>query len=392
MLPFPIISKTNILPPVVSLQRMNTTENNIGLLYSNNEMYLKGTNAASELGNSGTTTNYATWNLARNDVSDFWMGGTSVVCKTITNQILICGSRTIIGSTGGAGLGFSDITSLFNAAGILVSDISDIQIGVSTMLVLTTSGNLYSIGSNTYGEGLGTGAKTSLQLIRSSVSKISLTAYTTVCIDSTGFVYGIGRNDSSQLLGTNTSNVTSWKTLYNSGTVKDVRARFRNTVLLLSTGVMLKSGYNANAEFGNGSTSGDPVSSYNNDSYKSVNSNITTFNTLKLAEGSMSTSVIYGLMTVIDSTGLLLSSSRDWQRTGAIGSGIVGGNVYFNPCIGELITQTGYDYTKIKKISHVGFNATFVQYDNVVYAAGLSTMINRTENSYSFVRIATPYN
>lgn len=85
MLPFPIISKTNILPPVVSLQRMNTTENNIGLLYSNNEMYLKGTNAASELGNSGTTTNYATWNLARNDVSDF-LDGWNIGCMQDYHQ------------------------------------------------------------------------------------------------------------------------------------------------------------------------------------------------------------------------------------------------------------------------------------------------------------------
>lgn len=391
MLPFPIISNTNILPPVVELQRLNTTENNIGLLYTNNEMYLKGTNAASELGNSGTTTNYTTWTLARNDVVDFWMGGTSVLCKT-SDSILICGSRTIIGSTGGAGLGFSDITFLFNAAGIILSQIKDIQIGVSSMIVLTTSGDLYGIGTNQYGEILGTGAKTSLTLLRSSVQKISLTAYTTVCIDSTGFVYGIGRNDTSQLLGTNTANVTSWKTLYNSGTVTDIRSRTYNTFLLLSTGRMYACGTNYNGDFGNGSSSGSPISNFSTDTYKRVNSNITSFLTQKMAEGTMSTSSPYSLITVIDSTGLLLSSSLDRNRTGAIGTGVVGGSIYFERGVGPLLTETGYDYTNIKKISHVGLNATFIHYNNTVYAAGLSTIINQSSNSYSFIKIDTPYN
>lgn len=255
MLPFPIISNTNVRERSTIKKLVGT--NAIFLLYNNGKLFGRGGNNLGQLG-TGNTVNQSEWILVQEDVRDVFSSAFGTYIIKNDGTILYTGQGYTVNNGSTNILTFTNYTSLF---GTYSGTIVDIKSGSYSTLFLTSANELYGFGMNINGE-LGSSTLNSfrnVQFIASSVKKIELADRSSGYLTTTGKFYRTGYNSFYQL-GTGSNTPVTTFTMYNvSYEVKDFLFGYYCTYLLLRDSVnnrmrLYNCGAGLSGTLGNGST------------------------------------------------------------------------------------------------------------------------------------------
>ena len=175
-------------------------------LTSQGDIYSFGYNSVGQLG-LGNNENYNSPQKIESlkDVEFIECGAFYTFCKTLNNEIFCWGDN----EKGQLGLGNYDNHSSPIQNTLLKEDSIDIRCGYSFTLILTMNQDVYSCGSNAYGQ-LGRKDEDSPNFQKipelSKISRIECGAHYSMCIDSNDNFYSFGDNSFGQLgLGDATS-------------------------------------------------------------------------------------------------------------------------------------------------------------------------------------------
>lgn len=200
MLPFSIISNTNIRPAgptIVKVKHSYSSTVSNYILRSNGEFYVGGDNSNGQLGRGNTTALTRQMVLSRSDVRlfDHYNGTTAIV--TTDNKILFCGANTVLGNnTNQAQTTWMDLsTSRFS--GINIADVVKICC-TNSIYILLSNGNLYSTGYGLWGQ-LGNGSSSNIntaapRLVSSGVRDMEGSDAALYFVKIDGTVWGCGNN------------------------------------------------------------------------------------------------------------------------------------------------------------------------------------------------------
>lgn len=275
MLPFPIISNTNILPAPEHIIQTDGSSSHIGVLYSDGSLYLRGSNTSGALGTGNNIDSYDKFVLVRTDVKLFFCGSNITFIQTFDNRWYFSGTRSLISAGGSYSSTFTDITDRLNSE-ILEGSIKIKKISTSNLstLILTTEGNLYACGNNTYGEtGLGSGFQSVFKLTNTNVIDISNCRFSSYAVKSNGELYSVGSNENGYL-GINDSNVSSTNIIYtwtkcviNSEHeyVSSVRGSFNSVMIISGASInsdkkLYSCGINTSSQLGIGNSTSPIIS------------------------------------------------------------------------------------------------------------------------------------
>ncbi|SOK59342.1 X-linked retinitis pigmentosa GTPase regulator [Yersinia phage fHe-Yen9-03] len=264
MLPFPIISNTNILP-IPGIKKLVTSANAVLYLTTGGDLYGAGSNRNGELG-LGHTNPVPKFIFIRSSVKDVWASGSTqvVLYIDISNQFWFAGdTRVLSGSdTLNFNTTFVNRTDLFSPVGITTdAQISDIYFHYGAkMQVVLKDGSYYCSGKNnvttisSFGDGTNTNSVNVLRFIRSDVKE----ARGNFIKDSSNNLLGCGINGSYQLGTGNTTSTTTFISVMTNISTFDAGSGGTSTFVikdnkLYITGTTL-GGSNIYGEFGNGGT------------------------------------------------------------------------------------------------------------------------------------------
>ena len=376
MLPFSIMSNTNILSERIRIKKMESGEEHVALLYDNGELYTRGIGTDGRLGTGNTNANYISWNLVLQDVKDVWCGSYFTLALKNDNTFWYVGKKSMMGSTETT-LSWIDITSFFSSTSITGDDIKKIELGTNSMLLLSTTNSLYVSGRNLGGE-LGTGstaAVTQLTLKDTNVSDISFcSSFSTYTKNGELYRSGVGNwgqmgNGSTTGLTTFTSfsapaNSTLERVCSNT---RDIYYLYRDNTSGVSS--FYVNGYNVNGELGTGRTG-------------QVN---TRTKVPSLDNRVISISTRWGLLhkTILLDDGVYASGTNSGGQCG------VGNNTListFTKCVGLPPGIPQY---------MIPFNnyGTFIVINDIIYWCGIAQYFTGSSgNQTSFIQLSTPYN
>ncbi|SOK59345.1 X-linked retinitis pigmentosa GTPase regulator [Yersinia phage fHe-Yen9-03] len=264
MLPFPIISNTNIPEPAF-IKDIQTGYSNLFqtiVLLNTGLFYTSGYNTSGQLGVGNKVNRFNVLTYIRNDVRLMSCNASSTMIVTNTNKVYISGARDVfnLGGTSNEVTVFTDVSSYFST--IDISQIKKISFGFTTM-VLMNNNDLYGIGLNRYGE-LGTGVAVgykALTFIRSNVLDVTSTGNSTVLMLTDGTVWGAGRNatyclQSSTEGGVLNASILSLTRMFSTVTDPILGVRVSESkVIAYTSGTGYCLGSNDSGTFGDGNTS-----------------------------------------------------------------------------------------------------------------------------------------
>jgi len=155
--------------------------------------------------------------------------------------------------------GTSTTRYTFTLSKLISKSVVKIVGGVSHALALTSTGEVYAWGNNSYGQ-LGNGSSstqsTPVKINISNVVDISAGSYHSLALTSTGEVYAWGYNNYGQLGdGTTTNKSTPTRVIGLPADVVKVVAGYSHSLALTSSGDIYAWGYNYYGQLGNGTTS-----------------------------------------------------------------------------------------------------------------------------------------
>lgn len=213
MLPFArILEYGNILPQKPKIVDVQGGSNRASyyILYDNGELYGFYDNFYGNLGLGDRTNRTDKFYLINTNVKMFSAGPSSCVVLKNDNTIWHSGSKTVYTSGADFNLVPTNITSTFSSV-LNTSSIKKIICTESTIQILTENGNLYGIGTNSYGQLGRSGVLTTCTLLVSSVQDISCSFATFGYIDTSSNFYATGYNANGQLCTGSTANVFAFK-------------------------------------------------------------------------------------------------------------------------------------------------------------------------------------
>lgn len=390
MLPFPqLVVYGNSTTPILSIKKFATGAANTGLLYSNGELYMGGINSNYQLGLGTNTTMNGTHNLSLTGVDTFYIHYYATIAIMNNGTIMFVGRNANFFGTGGNSTVWIDCTSYFSSIGLTTGSISDIQMGNNGIVVLDTSGNMYGIGTNQYGEfsrGNST-ALTSLTLLDTSVQKISYVADSLYYLKGNN-LYRAGRNTSGELGDSSTTNKNTFSVLTGTnfnGLIIDVKGGTNTCMILANPATGLRYYYTGSRAYGVQGSGVDAVAISTFTNQSSMNNKITALTT--------NTSGTSNYISHVYATDGIYGCGYD--NGGAVGTAGVGRSgspvriLSWTLCAGIPST----DLSTIKFFSSFdGINATFFSYNNSLYACGLSAFTGLPSNTTSFTKLTnTPY-
>lgn len=139
-----------------------------------------------------------------------------------------------------------------------ISSIKKIAAGLSHILVLTSSGDIYVKGSNSYGQiGLGDQTYTNSFVRLTNIPKVQDIAAGdnhSLLLTTSGDVYGTGENDYGQLGFMDLLNRTTFTKPNNSSSIKKIAAGSQHSILLTTSGEIKVAGLNTFGQLGTGNT------------------------------------------------------------------------------------------------------------------------------------------
>lgn len=225
-------------------------------LKSNGTIQACGTNSVGQLGN-GTTTN-STALVTVSGIST----ATAVAAGLGSSYALLADSSVVAwGSNFYGQLGDGTNTMRTSPVSVLgLPKIVAISAGAYHALFLGANGAVYSVGYNAMGQ-LGNGSTTNsntvvrITALDSNNTKISGGSYHSIVLKTTGNIYTFGYNGYGQLGDATFTNRTSPTYISSVSNVMDICASpFYHTLILLSNGTVLSTGYNGYGQLGDGTT------------------------------------------------------------------------------------------------------------------------------------------
>lgn len=254
MLPFPIISNTNIVP-VASIKKMVIGASNLTILGTDGTLTGYGTNPSGNLGTGSTSTTLGWYDSTLTDVRDVFMNGSdmSIAIKN-DGTIWFCGvlrSSTL----GSPSLGTSPISTYTNISDrIPVSGniVIDVKFSYNYVSFLCSDGNIYT----TVPAGIMSGTSitstgyTGWRINTPSTPLVKIftyadyTGYNDVWmgLDSTGHAYGIGYDGWKQISNTGTGTYTTWTPTISSKTFTDIQFGTNYCIFQSTDNIMYYSG------------------------------------------------------------------------------------------------------------------------------------------------------
>lgn len=238
MIPLARMLKYGYVRPVrKDIVKVGTVGNAVVLLMDNGNVYVRGQNSNGSLGVGVASSNITgDWYLTTTNATKMWTGSGNILIYTNDGKWMSTGNiQYLSGASSGSNV-WRDVTSYF--AGLIPSTILDLKLGNDTLFVLTTSGQIYSSGANTYGvQGRGnTTAVNGLTLAISTYGSYTWTAIgyengTFYALRTDGQVWGSGRADLGQCGATSSTGVLSPRfltancTLLSAGTISGYVAK-----------------------------------------------------------------------------------------------------------------------------------------------------------------------
>jgi len=230
---------------------------------NDNTIYGAGENNFGMLGLGFNSTNQTTIALMQNTtdqtVNQFICGDRLTVLLMNNGSIYTTGLNT----TGGLGIGHSRY--YYNYTPIINLNVTPVlsEFGGTHIMILTTTGDIYGIGSNTSGQ-LGIGNitnQTSYQLMTNSTGKtpigIACGANHTIVFMTDGTIYGTGANGLGELgLGNVITPRNTLQLMTNSTgkTPKEISCGANHSIVFMTDGAIYGTGYNNVGQLGLGNT------------------------------------------------------------------------------------------------------------------------------------------
>lgn len=155
MIPFPILSSTEVHVQ----QRIKDIQSPVGavcgILMEDGSLYMRGSNTFYNLGNGTNVDSFKTWHLVRTDVDRLFLGDGCTMVLTKDRKLFFVGDNRYMGGTGNQ-TEWLNISTKYSSQGITAGSIKDIQIGQFSLFFHLNSDDLYGVGRNGWGE-IGTG-------------------------------------------------------------------------------------------------------------------------------------------------------------------------------------------------------------------------------------------
>lgn len=353
---------------IANIKKIKTTSGvSTLILYDDGNLYGFGSNPYYQLGLGHKSAVQAVTLIATN-VDDFWSSQYDTLLRK-GNKFYAAGVGHIFDTTSTVRTTFTDVTSYFNA--IDISTIKKIDIGAISLCVLTTSNTLYACGLNNnciynsnssvrYG---------SLTLIRSNVADIKSNNTSGLFILSSNDlkIYASGSNGVYQL-GTTTTPQLPFTLIYPGYTFTyntlDVigtswGATFINNAGISTDSTNLRfSGSNLNGQLSIGSASSMNYSGFSSASV--LPSGFTTAGIKQIYDSCAN----YTSPAFRTSTGVYICGLG---TSGNLGTGAADSVSTFTRM--SALDSVVKDYSKLSLMA-VGFYATYVVYENKLYACG----------------------
>lgn len=256
MLPFPIINKYGNVVVESSIKKMTASSQTIAILYTNGNLYMRGTNQYNSFGVTGGST--TDWTLCKSDVDDVWCGYYHTIVKLKNGEYWCAGFYRSLGTNSGTTTWakYQKLHDLLTANPTLT--ILQIQTGQQGTHVLLSNNKLYSIGYNaTYcllpASAAGNGASVqTFTLSYTGAKKVCTNINAGMIITTANKLMVMGSSDNYKL-GSGNGTLTAWTaaTLPSAYPyVIDIHEGYRDTLVYAapdSTGAnarILMSGYN----------------------------------------------------------------------------------------------------------------------------------------------------
>jgi len=159
MIPFVRILKHNNKAPVPkAIQKIRCGNNFVAVLMSNGYVYTRGLNSVGQLG-VGDNTVRTVWTLSTTDVSDMWVGGTSIIVLKKNGSYQFTGNGVGIGFQAASVNTWTDCSSLFNTITSTGVSIKQISLALNSISVLCSDNTIRTAGAGSLGQ-LGDGTTT----------------------------------------------------------------------------------------------------------------------------------------------------------------------------------------------------------------------------------------
>lgn len=390
MLPFPIISNTNILPPRTEIKKIIGVYNSVMYLDSDNNLYGYGNNTSGAMGSISSVNDFT---LIDSGVDDVWSTcnystATGNPHKAVT--VLRKGTNMYWSGLGGL-FGntsytttyktFTDCTSYFSSVGIDVMQIKKISLACtlgnsgatnsgSKCFVLMNNGDLYFMGKalgSSSGLGLAANAvQSTFTLSAQNVLDIDCDIGVSVYIDNDGKALYSGTN-----LSTGTSNQRSgWGSLSTFTTYKNVMCGYDNAFLFGTSSFVYGVGQTASGNLSTGDTAGG--SRYST----LVNITLSDGSTIRSDISSISKSAKSAPRSFVGLLDSVIYSS-------GVGTYIGYGN---DSNYVKLYPIQRPDSAKIKLVASTEFNSWYVSTDNIIYGTGTYLPGSVTSSVYTKIK------
>ena len=378
MIPFArMLEYGNVAPERIRITKMDAGTDHIALLYSNGELYTRGNGGAGRLGTGNTISNYTSWSLVLTDVKDVWCGNSFTIALKKDNTFWLVGNNNPFGTTGNF-LTWTERTSFFTDAGVLGSDIKQIELGSNSMYVLSRSNILYIAGRNLGGE-LGTGTASAVTQLTYKDSDVQLVSYCNDFaayskLDGTLYRSGYGafyqRGDGStdyMLSSTVLPAPNNMELIEFNVTSRDVYYLYRNK----STGIssLYVNGTNSSGELGLNSTSIVPVQTTSSIYDGRVLSVKTRY------------SLLHKMIYTVD--GVYSSGANN---TGQCGVGNTNSISVFTKCVGLPEGEPQYMLPFNEHGTMISIK------DSIFWCGSNAQFIGGTGVQNTFIKLSTPYN
>ena len=252
MLPFPIMNTYGNTVIKSTIKKLTSSVQTIGLLYTNGNLYMRGTNSQNAFGMAGGSP--TTWTLVKTDVDDVWCGQSHTIVLLKNGEYWCTGFyRSLgLGSNPGTWVKYQSLHNLLTSTGTTILQLCT---GLNGTQAVLSNNAMYSIGYNGSCSLCPTGNNTSLTAWTASLTSVKKVSY---CMNSslvitTGNALRVIGNSDNYKLGSGNGVLTSWTTpTLPSGYsyVIDVHENYRDTFVYAaadSTGTnarFLLAGYN----------------------------------------------------------------------------------------------------------------------------------------------------
>lgn len=386
MLPFPIISNTNILPPRAYIKKTYGVYDSMMYLSSTGDLYGYGNNTSGAMGSM--VSGVSTFTLIDSMVDDVWStcnyssaSGNPHKAVTIVRKgtdMYWSGLGGLFGNTSYTTTyrTFTNCTSYFTSAGIDVLQIKKISLACtlgndgstnsgSKCFILMNNGDLYFMGK-------ALGSSSGLGLAENAVqSTFSLTAQNVLDIDCdikvSVLVYNDGRAFYS---GTNLSNgtanaSTTWSSLPGSTltTYKGVMCGFDNVFLFNTQSFLYGIGQTASGNLSSGDNAGG-----------------SRYSTIKNITNSVNNTIHSISKTVIGAPRTFVGLLDNALYSSGIGTYIGYGTDTRYTTLNQI---TRPDSTAIKLVASSGFNSWYINANDEIYGTGTNLPGNNSSMVYT---------